>query len=286
MHDDIHQQIDVFYRLSPNESPWFNSLDIYFAPHLRGANPRKIVVFIHGGSWTSGDKTFPTNLSLPRYFVEQGYVFVSMNYRLINNPRGSPTLIPDQADDIAKALKWLSINCRRYGGDRDAFILLGHSSGAHLAALAVADRKYLTRYDIPTATIRAVIALDSPHLDVTWAIRQIEKGNSGLPQEQKRLLSLYKIFGNTPKRQQMLSPGHHLGPWLDKTRFLFLTAGKNLGNPQTITCRMAEHFIPLLNRHGVSAEHRHLENSDHFELISRFDRDAMGHITGFLSQVS
>ena len=53
-----------------------------------------------------------------------------MNYRL--RPAAS---ITDMASDVANAVAWVKENARKYKGDPDCLFLMGHSAGAHLAAL-------------------------------------------------------------------------------------------------------------------------------------------------------
>ena len=43
---------------------------------------------------------------------------------------------------------------------------MGHSSGAHVAALVATDPRYLRRYRVPRRVIRGVVSLDTAALDV------------------------------------------------------------------------------------------------------------------------
>ena len=52
-------------------------LDIY-SP--KGSKEAPVVIFVHGGEWTKGDKSEVSYK--PKFFNEKGIVFVSANYRL------------------------------------------------------------------------------------------------------------------------------------------------------------------------------------------------------------
>ena len=107
---------------------------------------------IHGGGWRTGDKA---NQSQRRqkatFFAGNGFVYVSVNYRL------SPAVRhPAHVEDVAKALSWIVDHIASYGGDPKRIFLMGHSAGAHLAALVTADKTYLTKLGKSPAMLSGV----------------------------------------------------------------------------------------------------------------------------------
>ncbi|TYZ59286.1 hypothetical protein PybrP1_006562 [[Pythium] brassicae (nom. inval.)] len=106
---------------------------------LPGARRLPVCVFVHGGSWQRGDKSESVlNRDIDRAFAARGCVGVSVNYRL------SPEVQhPEHALDVAAALHWLRSNIDKYGGDPERFVLVGHSAGAHLLLLLLADPQFL-----------------------------------------------------------------------------------------------------------------------------------------------
>ena len=72
-------------------------LDVY-SPGNSKDHP--VVIWIHGGAWQIGDKA--NVQAKPRAFNEQGYVLVSVNYRL--HPA---VTYKEQAGDIAQAIRWV-----------------------------------------------------------------------------------------------------------------------------------------------------------------------------------
>lgn len=102
-------------------------LDLYL-PIGRPAQPRPVIVFIHGGGWLRGSKADGRRLALR--FVAQGYAVASVDYRL-----SSDAGFPAQLEDCKSAVRWLRGNAERYGLDREHIGVIGVSAGGHLAAL-------------------------------------------------------------------------------------------------------------------------------------------------------
>ncbi|MCK2089203.1 carboxylesterase family protein, partial [Thauera aromatica] len=125
----------------------------------------------------------------------------------------------------AKAIKWMSINIRRYGGDPSRITLVGFSSGAHLAALLACDPGYLQRYRLTNSVIAQVICLDGAHFDVPLAIRMLAEQGLGLAYQDRRVRKLRRLMGEDEERQRRLSPAGHPLTALAGTRFLLLSAG-------------------------------------------------------------
>lgn len=102
-------------------------LDLYNAP-TSGARP--VVMFVHGGSWTGGDKI--QGEKLEALCVAEGFALASIEYRKI------PSVgLEDMVTDIRNAAAYLGANATtlKLGMLRTAAI--GFSAGAHLAALAI-----------------------------------------------------------------------------------------------------------------------------------------------------
>jgi len=94
--------------------------------------PRAAIVVIHGGSWQGGDKSSLNWRSVCQWFASEGFVAVSVNYRLV--PAAS---FPAQLDDVQDAVRWLRDPAQvvRYNLDPDRIGAFGGSAGGNLAAL-------------------------------------------------------------------------------------------------------------------------------------------------------
>ncbi len=170
-----------------------------------GSTPKApLVIFIHGGGWAIGDKSHDRS-DKAGYYHELGYAYASVNYRLVPNAK------PDeQAADIAQAIAKMRRDAAALGIDADRIILMGHSAGAHLAALVSSDPRYLSASSVPMTAIKGTILLDGAGYDVP--AQMAYKGN--------QVSGLYdKAFGADPAYQKAVSPITHVaspnvGNWL------------------------------------------------------------------------
>ena len=94
-----------------------------------------LVLFIHGGAWVTGSKE--TYLSEALRYQARGYVTASINYRYL----GNGVLPSDELDDITASLSAIKTLCAQKGVNVSRAVLVGSSSGAHLALLYAYTRK-------------------------------------------------------------------------------------------------------------------------------------------------
>lgn len=135
------------------------ALDVYL-PDTELTN-RPIVFMVHGGAWRIGDKTNHSVIKTKvRRWVKQGWIVVSVNYRLI--PAADPYT---QAEDVATALAYVQNHSAEWGADASKIILMGHSSGAHLVSLLATDKALGEKFSLKP--ILGSVWLDSAALDVT-----------------------------------------------------------------------------------------------------------------------
>jgi acetyl esterase/lipase len=125
--ETVSVQQDVEYGVQGSEKL---RLDIYQPSQTFGARPRPAIVLIHGGGWTSFDKS--TMKGMGNFLARSGFVAVSVDYRLF---RGDENRWPAQLDDVQRAVRWLRANAAKYNIDADHIGAFGHSAGAQLAAL-------------------------------------------------------------------------------------------------------------------------------------------------------
>ncbi|MGD0758374.1 MAG: alpha/beta hydrolase [Candidatus Sulfotelmatobacter sp.] len=104
-------------------------LDIY-QPSEQSSALRPAVVLIHGGGWTSFDKS--TMHTMGMFLARCGFVAFAVDYRLMH---GSENIWPAQLDDVQRAVRWVRANAAKYRVDPDHIGAFGHSAGAQLASL-------------------------------------------------------------------------------------------------------------------------------------------------------
>jgi acetyl esterase/lipase len=107
-----------------------NHLDIWRRADLPADAPAPVLVQVHGGAWTMGEKRGQAH-PLMAHLAERGWVCVAINYRL--SPRAH---WPDHIVDVKRALAWTKANIADHGGDPSFVVITGGSAGGHLAALA------------------------------------------------------------------------------------------------------------------------------------------------------
>ena len=138
-----------------NSSEKRHLLNIYY-PKVT-TESKDVLIFIHGGSWNSGDKS--TYWWLGRNLARKKIVSVLINYS------HSPQYKYDEiATDCARAIKWVRDSISRFGGNPKRIFVMGHSAGGQLAALIDADSQYFSKVGIQNP-IRGVILNDAFGLD-------------------------------------------------------------------------------------------------------------------------
>jgi acetyl esterase/lipase len=134
-------------------------LDVY-EPADRASGLRPAVILIHGGGWTSLDKT--TMRGMGTFLARSGFVAFSVDYRLMH---GAENLWPAQLNDVQLAVRWIRANAAKYGVDPDHIGAFGHSSGAQLAALLGMEETHetsdpaLAKY---SSKVQAVVDVSGP----------------------------------------------------------------------------------------------------------------------------
>lgn len=155
---NIRQFHDVSYGADARQR-----LDVYAPANAHNA---PVIVMVHGGGWRIGDKSIARMYeSKVNYWVPKGYVFVSVNYRML--PDADPL---EQARDVAHAIATIEEKAATWGGDRSRVILMGHSAGAHLIALITTSQQLAP--ELRGATWTGAVFLDSGALDVPEIMRR------------------------------------------------------------------------------------------------------------------
>lgn len=129
-------------------------LDVYVPESAAG--PRPVVVFWHGGRWRYGDKTDYRFVGAA--LAESGYVAVVANYRHYPQVK-----MPGFLSDAAQAALWTAAHAKQYGGDPERLYLMGHSAGAHLAAMVTLDLRYFAAAGQGAPPVAGVIGLSGPY---------------------------------------------------------------------------------------------------------------------------
>ncbi len=141
---DVTVNSNLVYGSAPDlqGNPVTLRLDLY-RPAGDTRTSRPALVWVHGGSFTSGSKTNTVPVDAARHFARLGYVVVSIDYRLLAPPGCSSN--PSQAActtaaleakrDAQAAVRWLRANAATYGVDPTRIGIGGESAGGITATL-------------------------------------------------------------------------------------------------------------------------------------------------------
>jgi predicted esterase len=125
---------------------------------------RPAIVWAHGGSFCCGNKTSPELVDEATTFSKEGYLNVSIDYRL-ESPGCSGSFsncvpaIQEATADAQTAVRFLRTHAVKYGIDPNRIAIGGSSAGA-IAALNVG---YSTSAD-PSARVRAALSISGAQL--------------------------------------------------------------------------------------------------------------------------
>lgn len=136
---ELDCRLDVAYGSGPDEV-----MDL-FPAHNPGS---PVLVFLHGGAWTRGDKSNESLLAPA--LVAAGAAVVAVNFSLA--PGASLDAIADQC---RRAVAWVHGHAAELNADAGRLIVAGHSSGAHLTAMMLVTD--WTAQGLPADTIKGCV---------------------------------------------------------------------------------------------------------------------------------
>ena len=158
--DRVVRTADVSYGDEPRQR-----LDVYRERRTKHDAP--VVVFLYAGRWKYGSKR--DFLLIGNAFARRGWVVVIPDYRLFPAVR-----FPAWIEDAANAVRWSRDNAGRFGGDTARIFVIGHSAGAHSAALLALDEHYLRDAGLPARSVRGFVSMAGP-VDTTWTAPDVQE---------------------------------------------------------------------------------------------------------------
>lgn len=129
---------------------FFLNLDLYTPPNATTSKKQPLLVLIHGGGFTGGDKTHWKKSAIT--FARAGYICASINYRLTkgggsNEDRKMALMaISNALEDTQNAIRFLKKNAERFHIDTSRIVVFGGSAGGGLSLLNAVE------YDAPKST--------------------------------------------------------------------------------------------------------------------------------------
>lgn len=196
--------------------------DIY---QPNSAQNAPVVVFFHGGNWTNGDKKDYEFVG--EALTSQGFVAVIPNVRQYPDVK-----FPAFIEDAARAVKWTRSIVGRYGGDPNKLFVMGHSSGAQIAAMLALNETYLKGVGGSRRWLRGMIGLAGPYdfLPITDPdLRDI----FGPPEKFDESQPIHFVDGDNPPLL-LLHGEDDEAVWVKNTRNLALAVQKAGGSVETV----------------------------------------------------
>lgn len=176
----------LFFNGSESSNPKDKNITLYFDvfwpttdavdfPGKTSGGNYSIIIKIHGGGWSSGDKGYGDMMQVNKYFAAQGYIVYDIQYGL--NNEGLSGIIPtptnvlgvfnitDMVRHIGNFTQYIAKSSNPFSagalnGDLDYVFVTGGSAGGHLTcttALGIASNNYTTDYFGSGLTIKGII---------------------------------------------------------------------------------------------------------------------------------
>lgn len=120
------------------------------------AQREPIIIFFYGGSWQKGSKD--DYRFLGQAFASKGFATAVVDYRLYPEVR-----YPEFVEDAARATTYIAFHAERYGADRSALYVAGHSAGAYMAMMLGGDPAYMAAAGGKRSWIRGIIGIAGPY---------------------------------------------------------------------------------------------------------------------------
>ena len=148
-HGNFVEHEGIAFREGPR-----GKLDVYVPKDNAATHP--VVVFIYGGAWDSGDRG--SYLFVAEALTAQGLVVVIPDYRVYPE-----VTYPAFVEDAAAAFAWTKKEIAAYKGDASRVFLMGHSAGAHIAAMVSYNERFLAKHGLKRSDVRGFIGLAGPY---------------------------------------------------------------------------------------------------------------------------
>ena len=235
--------VDIAYALDGNVR---HQLDVYQPTDtVFTVTPRPVVVFFYGGAWQEGSRS--DYVFVAEALTQRGYVVVVPDYRVYPEVK-----YPEFLVDGAAAVAWATANVDRYGGDRSRIFLMGHSAGAHIAAMLALDHTFLDAQKVPQPSVKGLIGLAGPY--------------DFLPLTEPNVIALFASEPNL----ELTQPIHYVSTATAKsTPPVLLLHGDN---DKRVYPKNSINLARELRATGVKVELDLLPGLSHTDIIAKFTR--------------
>jgi acetyl esterase/lipase len=261
---------DVSYREGLDDEK--HRLDLFLPPRKNWP----ILIFVHGGGLTSGDKGLRVGGAdvygnIGRFYASQGIGVALINYRL--QPKVTRR---EQVQDVAQAISWVWSHLGMYGANMSRMFIGGHSPGAYLASRVALDPAPLAELGLSPGILRGVIAVSGAALDLSDA-KTYELGHKLCDYEAR-----FRCGDPTQNWKEQASVVTHVAPGAPP--FLILYAG---GESKSLQ-RQSQLLHQSLSQHGVRSDLVIVPGQTHCRIVltlSRSDKTSGQAILHFIEGI-
>jgi acetyl esterase/lipase len=217
------------------------TLDVYYPQAM--PKPAPVVVYVHGGSWSAGDKKDSMGMSDVPELLSRGYLVVSVDYR--HAPQWK---FPTQIEDVKCAIRFLRANAKQLNLDPKRIGAWGHSAGGHLVSL------------LGTTDVGAGFEGPGNYLDQSSRVQAVAdlcgRANlRGMPED--KALSVFGVTSNSVRLLEHASPITFVTQ--DDPPFLIFHGEKDT----VVPLKVSQEFSDRLQAAGVPARLVVVKNADH-----------------------
>lgn len=227
-----------------------NVMDIYFPKEAYGRESNGCVLFIHGGSWSGGDKSEETHRC--RLLASRGYISATMNYTLWNESNANEYNVFDVLDEIDTALMKIKAFALERGIIIDKAATSGYSAGAHLSMLYSFSRSDMAPMQIVFTSNMAGPSDISPRLWGEDMARAIGNRLTGT--------DITEDMINAEKTKNLLSLISPVSYICENTPPTVIMHG---GKDSVVPVGNAESLVEKFKEYSVPYDYVYLKDSDH-----------------------
>jgi acetyl esterase/lipase len=188
----------------------------------------------------------------PKFFTDLGYVFVATNHRFIKTVPMNEIFA-----DIAKSLHWTHDHVAEFGGDPNRIVIMGHSSGAQLAAYMAIDERPLKAEGLSLSMFKGCVPVDADTFDIP-AVIDLATANRKAAGKPEPKYGHREIFGGKPELWADYSATTHVATGKGIPPFLILYDAA-----AALTPDQAKRLETALTSKGIQAKAFGAQNTNH-----------------------
>ena len=211
------------------------TIEGFIAPGVRNA---PVHIFVRGGAWIQGSAAEYAYLA--ENFIAKGIHFLAVDFPNVSQVGGNLAVLGQSVRD---AIAWVARHAQEFGGDPNRLFISGHSSGGHLAAVALTT-DWQSAYGLAPNLLKGAVLISG-----LYDLKPV------------RLSARSSYIKFTDETEQNLSPQR----FVDRISTPITLSYGSLDSPEFQ--RQSRDFAAALQQAGKSVEVIEADNFNHFEMV-------------------